>query len=95
MHVRDSWGNEDNLTIVSKGADHADYETSTPYGVRTAARAVITVLPEDASILFVDADRVLYDRCCSSMGNVCTGLGCESASVGIEHKLTYQIVDLS
>ena len=53
------------------------------------------MLPENAGILFMDADRVLYDERCSRMGNVCSGLGCESTSVLIEDVLTYNIMDLS
>lgn len=53
------------------------------------------MLPEDASILFMNANGILDDERCSSMGNECTGLRCESASVEPNQTLTYQIVDLS
>ena len=63
-------------TVVRESADHLDHQAASTDGVTTTTDAEVSVLPQKAGILLVDADDVLDDyggpimRCVST--RLCT-----------------------
>lgn len=67
-------------TVVGERAHHADYKASTSHCAGTAARTVVRVLPEDTSILFMNADDILDNYSGSRLSDISTGLSTGSRS---------------
>ena len=62
-------------TVISQGANHANDKPSTTDGLPTPTWTVISVLPENTSILFVDANHILNYNRTSVVRNIGTRLG--------------------
>jgi hypothetical protein len=58
------------LTVICQGAHHADDKTSATDCMSSAPSAIVGMLPEDTSILLVDADDVLDHERVSAMSNI-------------------------
>ena len=62
------------LTVICQGAHHADDKTSATDCMPSAPSAVVGMLPEDTSILLVDADDILDHERVSAVSDIGAGL---------------------
>ena len=82
------------ITVVSQRAHHADNEAPGTSGLRASASSIVTMLPEDSGVFFVDADHVLDCNCLTAVADIRPGLSSDQILSPYVQTLTDQVVNL-